>query len=274
MDSLNAANEIDILLFSIYQVYKMDFTHYKRASLQRRIELFIEKKHIATISDLIPRIMHDATLFHELLTEISVPVTEWFRDPHFFLALRNHVLPILNTYPVIKVWVAGCATGEEAYSLACMLYEENMLEKTTLYATDLNATAINQAKQGQYTKQQILANEKNYSQAGGKKTLTSYFTFMNDIATLNHPIINSVKFDFHNITHGSYISGLNLILCRNVFIYFDKQLQNDVVGYFMNSLRPGGFLGLGDKESIQYSQYANYFDTMLAGIKIFRRRYL
>lgn len=251
----------------------MDFNHYKQASLHRRILGYMEKKHFATGADLIYALIKNDKLFLDLLTDISVPVTEMFRDPLFFLRLRNLVLPVLNTYPSVKIWIAGCATGEEAYSLGVLLAEEKMLDKSIIYATDINQAALDIAKTGYIPEEDLKNFESNYLKSGGTAKLTDYIEIKKGRPTLNQEILSHIQFHFHNIATGSYTSGLNLILCRNVFIYFDKQLQGEITGFFMNSLRSGGFLGLGDKESINHTQYIQYFEQ-LNDERIFRKRYL
>jgi chemotaxis protein methyltransferase CheR len=252
----------------------MDFMHYKQASLQRRVMAFMEKKQFTSGVDLISALMKDEKLFLELLTDISVPVTEMFRDPLFFLRLRNLVLPVLNTYPTIKIWIAGCATGEEAFSLAIILDEEKMLDKCIIHATDINQSALSLARMGYIRKEDLPNYQTNYQKAGGTGNLTTYIENKNGTYAITDKILKHIHFHFHNITTGSYMSGLNFILCRNLFIYFDKQLQSEITGFFMNSLRPGGFLGLGDKESIRHTQYIQYFEPINEDERIFRKRYM
>lgn len=273
MDTNCTTIEMDVLLYMIKKCYHMDFTHYKQASLQRRILAFMEKKQIKSGVDLITALMKSENLFLDLLTDISVPVTEMFRDPGFFLKLRTLVLPILNTYPTIKVWIAGCATGEEAFSLAILMEEEKMLDKCIIHATDINQTALKLARSGFINGEDLPKHVANYQKAGGKKDLMDYIENTPTAFRIINKILHPIHFNFHNITTGSYISGINLILCRNLFIYFDKQLQGEVTGFFMNSLRAGGFLGLGDKESISHTQYTQYFEQLSHDERIFRKRY-
>ncbi|MFN7098290.1 MAG: CheR family methyltransferase [Gammaproteobacteria bacterium] len=274
MDTQCTAIEMDVLLYALKKFYHMDFSHYKQASLHRRIIGFMEK--IATPSgvELLYQLLKDEKLFLQFLADISVPVTEMFRDPLFFSQLRNLVLPVLNTYPTVKIWIAGCATGEEAFSLAILLHEENMLHKSIIYATDINQMALDAAQLGHITTDDLKKYQISYGKTGGTKQLTDYFDYHKTKYTLRADLMQHIHFHFHNVTTGNYSSGLNLILCRNVFIYFDQQLQNDITGFFMNSLRSGGYLCLGDKESISHSQYTQYFESVCNHEKIFRKRYI
>jgi chemotaxis protein methyltransferase CheR len=251
--------ELDLLLNAIYKRYDYDFRQYSRASLKRRVINHLGKNELKHISDLIPLILHDEDRFQALLFDISVTVTEMFRDPWFFSALREAVLPFLKTFPFINIWVAGCATGEEVYSLAIMLKEEGLYQRCQIYATDFNNTALDKARSRIFPLRDIQKYNRNYFQAGGKHSLTDYYLANYDAAIFDPSLLERVTFASHNLSTDSVFAEMNLILCRNVLIYFDRQLQNRVLNLFHKSLRHNGFLCLGSSETLDFSDVSQQF---------------
>lgn len=244
--------EVELLILAIKQCYAMDFTHYKMASLKRRLEYHVEKNKLTHISELIPYIIWSQKNFESLLFDISIPVTEMYRDPQVYAAINDKVIPFLKTFPKPRIWIAGCATGEEAYSLAILLHEANCLNQYQIIATDFNMKALKQAQLGIYNASAIKEYEINYQKAGGKFSLNQYFIKENDTIHVIPEIKNNITFIAHNLLYDAPIKDINLILCRNVFIYFDRLLQKQVTNLFFDSLSRGGFLCLGLKESLAF----------------------
>ena len=264
--------EIDILLEAIKKTYGYDFSNYARASLRRRIEQFRKNYLFTNISDLIPALLHDKNVFANFISDLSVTVTEMFRDPWCFETLRKEVIPILKTYPFVKIWVAGCATGEEAYSLAILLKEENFLDKTHIYATDININSINIAKQGSYSIKQIKVFDDNYKKSGGKASLSDYYNLSNSSFTIKNSIKKHITYAKHNLVGDGPFGEINLILCRNVLIYFDKELQGKVVSLFNESLCHNGFICLGTRESLSFIDCNATFEPFNKKSKIYVKK--
>ena len=245
--------EINLLLEAIYQRYGYDFRHYSPASIRRRIQHHLPKTQCQRISDLIPEIIHQEAAFKALFFDMSVTVTEMFRDPWFYLVLREKVLPFLRTFPFINVWHAGCATGEEVYSLAILLKEEGLYNRTRIYATDFNDAALAKAKARIYPLTRIKTYSQNYDLAGGKKSLADYYQAQYQSVIIDAALQENITFANHNLATDSAFAEMHLILCRNVLIYFNRNLQNRVLKIFRDSLRHNGFLCLGRQESMQFS---------------------
>lgn len=224
-----------------------------------------------TISALQERIIHDSRAFHDLLQFLTIPVSEMFRDPSYFLALRQEVVPVLRTYPSLKVWIAGCSTGEEVYSMAILLHEEGLLERTLIYATDINPQSLEKARKGIYALDNMRKYSENYQQAGGRGSLSDYFTAGYDSALFDKTLRDNVTFADHSLATDSVFSETQLISCRNVLIYFNKQLQDRAFGLFHDSLCRRGFLGLGSKESLDFSAYAGAFEALNRQQRVFRK---
>lgn len=273
MDDLTNENqEIELLLQTILKVYGYDFKNYAKASLKRRLASFLEKSHLQNYTDLRNEIVNDPKLFNGLLFEISITVTEMFRDPEFYYAFRKYVIPILKTYPFIKIWHAGCATGEEVYSMAILLYEEGFLSKTTIYATDFNMQALEKAKAGIYKAQHVKQYIKNYNDAKGKSTFSDYYYANYNGVKLHDFLKKRITFSHHNLVVDRAFGEMNVILCRNVLIYFNRTLQNHALTLFCDSLCHGGFLCLGSKESLDFTMVDKYFDAFRSKEKIYRKR--
>jgi chemotaxis methyl-accepting protein methylase len=242
--------EINLLLEGLYQKYGYDFRGYVRGSLNRRILKRMKAERLPTITALLEKVLHEQGYLERLLNDLSIRMTEMYRNPSFFVAFRNQVVPLLRELPEIRIWHAGCATGEEVYSMAILMEEEGLTEKTRIYATDINEQAINAAKRGAFPLKKMQQYTKNYLKAGGKKAFSEYYTTDHQFAYFHSILSNNLIFDQHNLVSDSSFNEFHVILCRNVMIYFDKGLQQHVHGLIYNSLADGGFIGIGSKESL------------------------
>jgi len=265
--------EVDLLLDAIYQRYGYDFKQYNQASLKRRLEYHLTKTEIQTISALIHEILNNQTAFKALVFDISVTVTEMFRDPWFFMTLRKKVIPFLRTFPFINVWQAGCATGEEVYSLAILLKEEELYDRTRIYATDFNDAALERAKTRIYPLDRIKEYSANYQKAGGQKSLADYYRARYQSTILDASLLDNITFANHNLATDGVFAEMHLILCRNVLIYFDRNLQNRVLSIFRDSLCYNAFLCLGSKETLQFSVVQPDFVEFAARERIYQCKY-
>jgi chemotaxis protein methyltransferase CheR len=222
----------------------------------------VAKSGSKSISEMIPKLLYDPSFFEELLFDFSVTVTEMFRDPDFFLAVRQKVIPYLKTHPFIKIWHAGCATGEEVYSMAILLQEEGLYDRCTIFATDFNDSSIKIAKDGIYRLDGVQKFTKNYQAAGGKNSFSDYYLADYDSVIMDQSLKKNVTFANHNLVSDHVFSEMHLILCRNVMIYFDKTLQNRVFKLFSDSLSHKGFLCLGNRESLRFSDVFTHFKAI------------
>lgn len=263
--------ELQRLMESIYHHYSYDFRDYAGASQKRRVLQALAHFEYPTIPALQTKIAQDPELFQRLLEYLTVPVSEMFRDPSFFLAMRQQVVPRLRTYPSIKIWIAGCSTGEEAYSLAILLKEEGLLESALIYATDINAKSLDKARQGIFSLTSIQDHAGNYQKSGGQGEFSDYYTAAYDAAIFDKSLRENITFADHSLATDSVFSKTQLVLCRNVLIYFNKKLQDRALGLFHESLSHRGFLGLGSKESIGFSSYRTCFDVVDKPDRIFRK---
>jgi len=251
--------ELERLLIDIFETYGYDFTEYARASLRRRITRLFSLDRFPSFAEFRYRVKNDDTYFLRFIEEVTVNVTEMFRHPAFFRSLRQEVLPVLSTYPFIRIWHAGCATGEEVYSMAILLKEANLLHKSVIYATDISPAAIKQAASGLIPVQYMRLYAQNYIEAGGTCDFLDYYTAGNNKALINHELRKNIVFSTHNLAAETSFNQFQLICCRNVLIYFDKNLQRRVFDLFDNSLERLGFLALGAKESMRTANcYGNY----------------
>jgi chemotaxis protein methyltransferase CheR len=264
--------EIALLLDAIYLKYGYDFRSYSRSHIKRRILGKFARSGLSSISQMQHKILYDNSFFHEILLELSLNVTEMFRDPDFFKAVREKLLPLLKTYPFIKIWHAGCSTGEEVYSMAILLKEEGLYERCLLYATDFNQVVLNKAEEAIYSLDYFKQNALNYTKAGGKCSFADYFTVKYDAAMLDGSLKKNIVFADHNLVTDGIFGEMNLIICRNVLIYFNRQLQNNVLRLFYDSLVPGGFLCLGTKESLTFSDLRTKFSSV-DPLNIFKKNY-
>ena len=263
--------ELRLLLEAIYLQYSHDFRDYAQASLKRRVEHALVQTGIATVSALQERVLHDPQMFARLLQYITVPVSEMFRDPPYYQALREQVIPVLRTYPSIKVWVAGCSTGEEVYSMAILLREEGLLERSMIYATDINPASLDKARQGIFALPDVRNYTANYQRAGGTASLSDYYTAAYGGARFDQSLLDNVTFADHSLATDSVFSETQFISCRNVMIYFNRALQDRALGLFADSLSHRGFLGLGSKESLDFSTQAARFEPVCKPERIFRK---
>lgn len=264
-------DEVEVLISEIYSRFGYDFKGYARASVKRRIHRYLSNKNLRDITELKEDIFKDNYRFELFVQEITVNVTEMFRDPSFFLSLRKNVFPILSTYPHIKIWDAGCSTGEELFSLAILLKEEGLLHRTKIYATDINQKVLKKAKEGIYSASLIKQSTAAYYQSGGMEDFSNYYTCNYGCVKFNSSLIENVIFYPHNLATDSSFNEFHLILCRNVLIYFDKDLQNRVLTLFEQSLVSLGYLGLGKKETLFLSSVQKSFEASDRGNRIFRK---
>ncbi|WP_419737575.1 CheR family methyltransferase [Pseudomonas sp. COR18] len=263
--------EIRLLIEAIYLKYSYDFRDYSGASIKRRIVHAMRQFDCATISALQERVLHDPAAFMQLLQFLTIPVSEMFRDPSHFLAIRQEVVPLLRTYPSIKIWVAGCSTGEEVYSMAILLREEGLLERTIIYATDINPSSLEKAKQGIFSLDNIPAYTRNYQLAGGQREFSEYYTAAYGYAIFDKTLRENVTFADHSLATDSVFSETQLISCRNVLIYFNKKLQDRAFGLFHESLCYRGFLALGNRETLEFSSFGKQFETLVKQERIYRK---
>lgn len=263
--------EIRLLVEAVYLRYGHDFRDYAQASLKRRVQQAQQRMGAGSVSALQDRVLHDPGQFAQLLQYLTVPVSEMFRDPDYFLALRHHVVPVLRTYPSLKVWVAGCSTGEEPYSLAILLAEEGLLDRTILYATDINHASLEKAKAGIFALEHMQAFTRNYQRAGGARSFSDYYTAAYGGALFDKKLRDAITFADHSLATDAVFSETQLVSCRNVLIYFNRQLQDRALGLFHESLARRGFLGLGSKETLDFSAYAARFEAVSRPDRIYRR---
>lgn len=264
--------EIDLLLEAVFQRYQYDFRAYSKASIKRRLRQARDRFGCRTFSELQSLLLHDAALLPELLSYLTVQVSDLFRDPAYFQAIRQFVVPHLQTYPSLKVWVAGCSTGEELYSLAILFREEGLAARTTFYGTDINVEALKKAEAGVYELDRIPQFTANHRLAGGKSSLSEYYTAAYRGAVLDKSLRQRVVFSDHSLASDQVFAEVQLVSCRNVLIYFDRDLQDRAVGLFHDALVRRGFLGLGAKESLRFSKHADAFDDFVRSERIYQKR--
>ena len=264
--------ELQLLLDAISSYFGYDFHDYARASMLRRIEKYMKKVNVGQISALIPWFLHDREAFQDFVTDMSVVVTDMFRDPDFFLALRQEVIPILKTYPFIKIWHAGCASGQEVYSLAIILQEEGILDRCQIYATDFNEHALDIARKGIYSQKDLPSYETSHFRAGGRKNLSEYCHQQYDSLKFNNQLIRRITFSSHNLVTDGVFGEMNLILCRNVLIYFNQKLQEKVLKLLLDSLTSRGILCIGRRENLRFNASYQRLEVMNRAQRIFRMK--
>jgi chemotaxis protein methyltransferase CheR len=263
--------EIELLLEGVFRHYGFDFRSYAYASIRRRLWKRVEGESLRTISELQARILHDADAMERLLLDLSVNVTAMFRDPGFYKEFREKVIPLLRTYPFIRIWHAGCSTGEEVFSMAILLEEEGLYDRARLYATDINDVVLQRAKQGIFPLERMQEYTDNYIRAGGTRSFSEYYTAKYDGALFSPSLTRNVVFSQHNLVTDRSFSEFHVIFCRNVLIYFDKTLQNRVHRLFYESLVMFGILALGSKESLKFSQFEPCYEKLSATEKLYRK---
>ena len=264
--------ELQLLVEAIYLKYHYDFRAYARASLKRRLGTAMTRFGCETLSQLQDRILHDPAAFPRLLEYLTVQVSDMFRDPSYFLSLRRVVLPLLRTYPSLKIWVAGCSAGEEVYSLAILLREEGLLARTILYATDINAAALQQAEAGVYSLDRVAGFTENHRRSGARSSLSDYYTAAYGNAVFDKSLKKHIVFSDHSLATDSVFAEVQLVSCRNVMIYFDRELQDRALGLFRDALCRRGFLGIGPRESVRFSSHADAFDELVREDRIYQKR--
>ena len=263
--------ELELLLEAICVTYHYDFRGYSRASLKRRLLQACERIGCRTLTSLQEKFLHDPAVFPQLLSYLTVQVSDMFRDPAYFLALRNHVVPHLKTYPSLKVWVAGCSTGEELYSLAILFREEGLERRTMFYATDINTDALAKAKSGVYDAHRIPLFTRNHQLSGATGSLSQYYTAAYDAVRFDRTLCRRTVFSDHSLVTDSVFSEMHLVSCRNVLIYFDRPLQDRAVGLFKDSLVRKAFLGLGARESLCFNAHREAFTEFLPNERLYQK---
>ena len=264
--------ELKLLVDAIYVKFHYDFRGYAQASLKRRIASALLHFGCASVSQLQDRLLRESQVFPQLLDFLTVQVSAMFRDPAYYAALRRRVVPLLRTYPSLKLWVAGCSAGEEVYSLAIMLHEEGLLERTLIYATDINGRALERAKAGVYPQDRIADFSENYLASGGSGSLSDYYTAAYGHAVFDKSLRKNVVFSDHSLATDSVFAEVHLVSCRNVLIYFNRVLQERALGLFHDALCRKGFLGIGSKESIRFSAHATDFVEVSAEQRIYQKQ--
>jgi chemotaxis protein methyltransferase CheR len=263
--------EIKLLTEGIYQHYGFDFRDYSLPSLKRRIWKRVYAEGLSTVSGLQEKVLHDAGCMERLLLDLSINTTAMFRDPTFYLAFRKKIVPVLRTYPFVRIWHAGCSTGEEVYSMAILLYEEGLYDRCRIYATDINEAVLQRAKEGIFPINTMRENTSNYISAGGSGTFSEYYVAKYDYAIFRPSLRENVVFAQHNLVTDASFNQFNVIFCRNVLIYFNNPLQERVQKLFLDSLETFGILGLGKKETIKYSSVTDNYEVIDQEERLYRR---
>ena len=265
------AIEIGLLTEGIYRHYGFDFRDYSLPSLKRRVWKRVYAEGLGTVTGLLEKVLHDPASMERLLLDLSINTTAMFRDPTFYLSFRQKIVPLLRTYPFIRIWHAGCSTGEEVYSMAILLQEEGVYDRCRIYATDINEAVLQRAREGIFPLNTMQENTSNYIAAGGTGTFSEYYTARYDYAIFRPSLRENVVFAQHNLVTDASFNHFNVILCRNVLIYFNNALQDRVLRLFLNSMEMFGILGLGKKETVRYSPVADCYEEIDAEERLYRR---
>ncbi|QHT63946.1 protein-glutamate O-methyltransferase CheR [Paenibacillus lycopersici] len=263
--------EITLLLEGLFRLYGQDFRNYAFSSLRRRIWHRVNAERLPTITALTEKVLHDRDATNRLLADLTIHVTEMFRDPEMFRAFREQVVPILRTYPFIRIWHAGCSTGEEVYSMAILLKEEGLYNKTRIYATDMNEYVLETAREGVFPLERMQTFTRNYIEAGGTESFSRYYTAKYDSVLFQSELKSNIVFAQHNLVTDRSFNEFNVIFCRNVMIYFNKELQDHVHGLLYDSLGMFGILALGTKESINFTRYADDYEVFDDRSRLYRK---
>jgi chemotaxis protein methyltransferase CheR len=264
-------HEVRLFLEAIYVRYSHDFRQYAPASIQRRIERAIVQFNLSGVGELQQYVMRSQTQFDNVLPFLTVPVSAMFRDPAYFIVLRERVIPLLKTYSSPKIWIAGCSTGEEVYSMAILLLEEGLLDRAVIYATDINPIALNSAMRGIFPIENLRIYTENYHKAEGRAVFSDYYHADYDHGVFDRSLRRKIIFSDHSLATDSAFAETHFISCRNTLIYFDRALQNRAFGLFYESLCRRGFLGLGLKETVEFSDFSSSFDPFMKAARIFRK---
>ena len=263
--------ELQLLLEGIYRQYGFDFREYAPASLKRRVWRRVHAERAESITGLLARVLHDPSVMERLLLDLSINVTSMFRDPTFYAGVRERVAPVLHTYPFTRIWVAGCSTGEEVYSLAILLHEEGLYDRTRIYATDINEAVLERAREGVFSLDKMKEYTENYIRAGGTRSFSEYYMAKYERALFDRELTENVVWAPHNLVQDRSFNTFNLIVCRNVMIYFDRALQSRVHQLFYDSLERLGILALGHKESIRFTGFEDRYEELDALEKLYRK---
>jgi chemotaxis protein methyltransferase CheR len=263
--------ELALLLEGVYRRYGFDFREYAPASLRRRVWRRVHAEGLTTISALQDKLLHDPNCMERLLLDLSINVTAMFRDPTFYVAFREKVVPLLRTYPFTRIWVAGCSTGEEVYSLAMLLQEEDVYDRARIYATDINESVLDRARAGVFPLDKMREYTQNYIRAGCTRAFSEYYVAKYDGAQFQRSLVENVVFAQHNLVSDRSFNEFNVIVCRNVMIYFDRALQERVHRLFYESLVTFGVLALGAKESIRFSPHEDAYEELDANERLYRK---
>lgn len=264
--------ELELLLRTIHEDHGYDFGHYVRAPLKRRLHHALRRLGAPDVSTLRARLSRDRAACRTLIGAMTVGASEMFRDPDYFVALREHAVPRLRACASSKVWVAGCSTGEEVFSLCILFHEEGLLDRTVVYATDINPGALDGASRGIFALARMKTFTSNYQRAGGRRAFSDYYTVAHDSAYFDRQLTRNVAFSEHDLAGDGVFAEVTLVSCRNVLIYFDGQLQDRAIGLARESLSPGGFLGLGARETLRFCVHAGSFEVVAAEQRLYRRR--
>ena len=264
--------ELKLLIEAIYLKYGYDFKNYTKSHLKRRILRKVKLDNLKNITQLTERMLYDRDVLEQILLDLSINVTDMFRFPKFFKDLRKGIIPVLKTYPSINIWHAGCSTGEEVISMAILLKEEGLLNRVNIYATDINKKVLDIAREGIYPVEEVKKWTKNYQEAGGKKSFSDYYIAKYDHAIFDQSLLKNVTFLEHNLVIDKIFIDANLIICRNVLIYFNKKLQNQVLELFEESLIPGGMIGIGSKENLRFTSINENFESVSTTSKIYKKK--
>ena len=271
LDAERESIETDLLLEGVYRLYGFDFREYARPSLRRRLARRLALEGLPTLSALQDRLLHDPECMERLLLDLSINVTAMFRDPGFFRAFRTKVVPLLRTYPFIRIWNAGCSTGEETYSLAILLREEGLYDRTRIYATDINEAVLVQARQALFPLEKMQEYTENYLASGGTRAFSEYYVAAYEGAQFDRSLGDNIVFARHNLATDRSFNEFQVVVCRNVMIYFDMSLQDRVHGLFHESLQRLGVLALGPKESLAFTSHVEDYDVVDLESKLFRK---
>jgi chemotaxis protein methyltransferase CheR len=263
--------EVDLLLEAVYRASGYDFRSYARAAIERRTRLLLSTSRCHTVCEMIDKVLHDKDFFNRLVQHFSISVTEMFRDPFVYRTIRSEIVPVLRTWPHVKIWHAGCATGEEVYSMAIVLREEGLYDRTVIFATDFNDASLQQAKAGIYAIGKLQDATRNYQKAGGKDSFTRYYHARYNAAALDGSLRERITFANHNLVTDNVFGEMHLIFCRNVLIYFNRELQNRALQLFTESLVHGGFLCLGTREDLQFSEVGALYRAVAPRARIYKK---
>lgn len=264
--------EIELLIKAVYMRYGYDFRQYAKASIKRGIKRFLSKMNYGKVTELLAQLLYDETLFESFIYSLSITVTEMFRDPSVYKVIREKVIPFLKTYPYIKIWHAGSSTGEEVYSMAILLKEEGVYDRAQIYATDFNDIALKKASEGIYSIERIKEHTANYQKSGGKRAFSEYYHSEYHSVIMNRSLKENITFANHNLVTDSVFGEMHFIICRNVLIYFNRPLQNRVLNLFNDSLVFNGFLCLGSKERLRFSEVYKNFQKIVHNERIYRKK--